>query len=131
MKVHVTKREVLALTTFLVPKPTPNLEQAHVRMSVWDALGAKELAYDISETASVNVSFDARAWLDKTPLVVDLPAAALDYVLKHLEGEVPGVFSEVLRPLQDRLISLRDKTYKLPQELRTPAAEAPAAAVDA
>jgi len=123
MKFHVTKREQLAITAFLVPKPTANLEQAHVRMSAWDELDVKELAFQVAETASMpGAGIEAKPWMDnRTPILVDLSAAVVDWLLKGLEGEIPGVVSEVLRPMQDRLIALRDKNYKLPQELRSSA----------
>lgn len=119
MKCHVTKREQLALTTFLVPKPTANLEQGHLRMTAWDELGIRELAYDIAEMAAgVGTPFDHKPWIDRTPILVNLSAPVVDWLLKQLDCEIPGAFSEVLRGLQDRLISLRDKNYKLPKELR-------------
>lgn len=118
MKCHVSKRELLALTAFIVPKPTPNLEQAHVRMTAWDELGAKELALEVSENVSVNTPFDIKPWLDRSAKVIDVSSSTVDFLLKSMEGEIPGVFTEVLRPFQDRLISVRDKTYKVPPELR-------------
>lgn len=118
MKMHVSRRELLALTSFVVPKPTANLEQAHVRMSAWDELGCADLAYEIAELASINKGFDPSAWLDRKPQAVDVTVPVVDFLLKQMEGEMPGAFSEVLRPLQDRLISVRDKTYKLPPSLR-------------
>jgi hypothetical protein len=118
MKCHVTKRELLAVATFMVPKPTANLEQAHVRTQAWDELGMRDLALDIAEMVSVQTPFDPKPWVSKTPQLVDLTPPVVDFLLKQMEGEIPGMFTEVLRPFQDRLVSLRDKTYKLPQELR-------------
>lgn len=118
MKCHVTKRELLAIATFIVPKPTVNLEQAHVRMTAWDELGMRGLAYDVSEMVAVNASLDVKPWLDRAPILVDLTAPVVDFLLKQMEGEMPGAFTEVLRPVQDRLVALRDKNYKLPPELR-------------
>lgn len=118
MKCHVSKRELLALCSFVVPKPTQNLEQAHIRMGAWEALGCVELAGRVADLATFNSPIDPTPWVDRAPFLVDLSVPIVDFLLRQLDGEVPGIFSEVLRPLQDRLISVRDKTYKVPQELR-------------
>ena len=120
MKFHVTARERLALCTLLVPKPTASLEAGHVRMGAWQELGVKELALQIAEASTMGANIPADPWRDNvTPTLVDITQPTLDFLLKGFEGEVPGFLSEVIRPLQDRLISLRDRNYKLPQELRT------------
>lgn len=127
MKFHVTAREKLAICTLLVPKPTASLEAGHVRMNAWSELGVTELALTVAEISGLGGSLPAEPFRDnRTPILVDITQPTLDFLLKGFEGEVPGFLSEVIRPLQDRLISLRDKTYKLPMELRPSRADKPA-----
>lgn len=120
MKFHVTAREKLAICILLVPRPTANLEAGHIRMNAWDELGVKDLAFQVADMQMMGSNdIQAAPYRDnRTPILVDITPMTIDFLLKGFEGEVPGHFSEVIRPLQDRLISLRDKTYKLPPELR-------------
>lgn len=120
MKFAITKRETLALVAFAIAKPTANIADGEARIVAWEDLRATELAAGVADAAAVGVPApNPKPWLDNTkPTVVDLQQASLRFLLKVLEGEIPGVFSDLLRGLQRRLLRLEAGTYVPPSGAR-------------
>lgn len=120
MKFGITKREKLALVAHIVSKPTANIEDGENRLTAWADLGVTDLASEFTAAAAgLGAGPQAAPWADHAKLhLVDLQTASVRYLLKKLEGEVPGVWSDVLRGLQRRLMRLEAGAYELPKELR-------------
>lgn len=122
MKFGITRFEKFALTSFLMSQPTPNMEIGRVRLRAWDELGTGDLAQKLAFAASGlgSSTIAVAEWSDATkPVLVELNRDVLDWVIGTLEGgQKPGAWSDVLTRLHGRLCDLRDKKYRLPEELR-------------
>jgi hypothetical protein len=122
MKFALTKFEKLALVSHLVGLPSPNPEYGRRRLRAWDELDVADLADRLATAAVVGGAENAVAaadWSDrKKPLLVDLTPDIVEHLISGLGGQTPGVWSDTITRVRERLEQLRDKKYKLPEELR-------------
>lgn len=120
MKFAITQFEKLTLVQFLVSRPTQNIDQGEARGALWDDLGVKDMARETARAVAVGTKGpDASPWLDDKKLhLVDIQKDALHFALEQLKGEVPGLFSDTLRPLQRRLLRLEAGSYELPKGVK-------------
>lgn len=122
MKFGITQFEKLALTSQLVNLPSPNPEYGRRRLRTWDELGVAGLADGLAMSIAIGVPPPSAAeWVNNTtPVLVDLSPDIVDHILQALGGQVPGVWSDTLTRVRNRLEQLRDKKYVLPPELMEP-----------
>lgn len=121
MKFGITRYEKFALTSFLFGQQTPNMEIGRVRLRAWDELGTEELAQKLAFSAAGlgDRTIKVSDWDDhKTQVLVDLSNDVTDWIIRSIEGAKPGAWTDVLTRLHPRLCDLRDRKYKLPDELR-------------
>lgn len=120
MKFGITKFEKFAFTACAVSQPTANMEIGRVRLRAWDALEVASLAESLAMAVSgIPQQVQMAEWADnKKPVLVDLDAAVVAWMLQALEGQKPGPTSDVLTRLHGRISDLQAKKYKLPEELR-------------
>jgi uncharacterized protein YcaQ len=126
MKFGITRFEKLAMTSHLVGLPSPNPEHGRRRLQAWDELGVEELADSIATGVAFGqgtIPITAADWTNKKDLVlVDLSSDVLAYLIAGLtpnpQAPMSGAWADPLTRLRERLEQLRDKKYKLPEELR-------------
>ncbi len=119
MKCHVTNYERFALTSHLVGLPSPNPEYARKRLRAWDELGVTDLADQLATGAAFGGTLNAEEYRDKkTPHLVDLSEDIMVHLIAGLGVQLPGIWSDTLFRVRERLERLRDKVYELPEELR-------------
>jgi hypothetical protein len=120
MKFGITQFERLALTAHLVGLPSPNPEHGRKRLRGWDELGVTDLADSLATAATgVGVPPQAADWVDKKAMrLIDLSPDIVDHLIAGLGGQIAGIWADALTRLRERLESLRDKKYRLPEELR-------------
>jgi len=120
MKFGITKFEQMAAVGHLVQLPSPNPEYGRKRLRAWDELGVADLADEWAAAASgTGPAPQAAGWTDRKTLhLVDLSPDIVDHLISQFGVQVAGIWADTLLRLRERLEQLRDKKYKLPDELR-------------
>lgn len=120
MKFGITKYEKFALTSFLFGQQVANMEEGRKRLRAWEEFDVADLADALSMGATVGTDKIKPAdWADnKKPLLVDINADIVEWAIQKLDGPKGGAVADTLTRLHPRLCDLRDKKYKLPEELR-------------
>lgn len=150
----VSRREQFTLVMFVLNAESTDRAERKSRRQLWEEMGVLDLKRKITkarEPLSAEAEKERQERLARDPRDVDpddvwpwqwaseepdvrvaLHQSTIDYVVKKLEGKIPGgATSEVLGELAERLVALRDTDaasitkkagggYKLPVELLTP-----------